>query len=81
MPSQASTWISVHFSIFYLVSWSALSQPMKQIDTGITRYVWATDKNHDVYLLNEEERSFKQVTGLNLVHVTSGESGVFVISF
>ena len=54
---------------------------MKQIDTGMTRYVWATDKNDDVYLLNEEERSFKPVPGLNLVHVTSGEAGVSLIYF
>ena len=49
---------------------------MKQVDTGITRYAWATDSNQEVYLFNEDERSFEEVKGQNLVHVTSGEAGV-----
>ena len=49
---------------------------MTQVDTGITRYVWAIDANQDVYYFNEEERSFEQVLGHSLTHVTSGEAGV-----
>ena len=49
---------------------------MKQIDTGILPYVWATDSNQDVYFLNDEDKSFQQIFGQNLVHVTSGEAGV-----
>lgn len=51
-----------------------LAQRMKQIDTGITPYVWATDSNQDVYYLNGS--SFEQVAG-KLVHVSSGEAGVW----
>ena len=66
---------------FLSVSWNALSQPMTQVDTGITRYVWATDANQDVYYFNEEERSFEQVLGQSLTHVTSGEAGVYLLNF
>ena len=53
---------------------------MKQVDTGISPYIWATDLNQAVYLFNEEERSFQQIPGHNLVHVTSGEAGVIFIT-
>ncbi len=49
---------------------------MKQVDTGISPYVWATDSNQEVYFFNEEEGNFQQISGQNLVHVTSGEAGV-----
>ena len=62
--------------IFYAVSWISFSQPMEQIDTGISPYVWATDANQTVFLLNEEQRKFEEIPGMNLVHVTSGEAGV-----
>ena len=50
---------------------------MEQIDTGVSPYVWATDLNQNVYVFDEEDRRFQQISGQNLVHVTSGEAGVF----
>lgn len=52
---------------------------MKQVDTGITLNVWAINETQDVYIFNQEKRSFEQVPGLNLVHVTSGKAGVFLL--
>lgn len=54
---------------------------MKQVDTGMSRSVWATDSNQDVYFFNEKERSFEQVLGQNLLHVTSGDAGVCLLYF
>ena len=50
---------------------------MKQIDTGITTAVWATDVNQDIYLLNDI--TFEKVNG-KLIHVSSGESGVWGVN-
>ena len=50
---------------------------MKQIDTGITTAVWATDVNQDIYLLNGI--TFEKVDG-KLIHVSSGESGVWGVN-
>lgn len=47
---------------------------MKQVDTGITSYVWATDSNNDVYYLNGSR--FEQVPG-KLMHVSSGAAGIW----
>ncbi len=47
---------------------------MRQVDTGITAHVWATDSNQDVYYLNGNK--FEQVPG-KLIHVSSGEAGVW----
>lgn len=85
MPS-AATHIIVNIHLFFfsflpIVSWSVLSQPMKQVDTGMSRSVWATDSNQDVYFFNEKERSFEQVLGQNLLHVTSGDAGVCLLYF
>lgn len=55
-----------------------LSKPMKQIDTGITSYVWATDANQDIYYLNGN--TFEHVAG-KLIHVSSGEAGVWGVNF
>ena len=49
---------------------------MKQVDTGLTPHVWATDLNKDVYYLNGD--IFDQVPG-KLIYVTSGEAGVWGI--
>jgi hypothetical protein len=50
---------------------------MKQIDTGITSAVWATDANQDIYYLNGI--IFEQVQG-KLIHVSAGESGVWGVN-
>ena len=50
---------------------------MKQIDTGITSAVWATDTNQDIYYLNGA--TFKPVQG-KLIHVSAGESGVWGVN-
>ena len=66
-----------NFDFFYLVTWMSLSKPMKQIDTGITSAVWATDAKQDIYYLNGV--TFEQVKG-KLIHVSSGESGVWGVN-
>lgn len=55
----------------------SLSQPMKQIDTGITSAVWATDPSEDIYFLSGKQ--FQKVAG-KLIHVTSGASGVWGVN-
>ena len=66
-----------NFHCFYLVTWMSLSKPMKQIDTGITSAVWAIDVKQDIYYLNGI--NFEQVQG-KLIHVSSGESGVWGVN-
>ena len=55
----------------------SLSKPMRQIDTGITSAVWATDANKGIYYLNG--LTFHKVDG-ELIHVSAGESGVWGVN-
>ena len=50
---------------------------MRQIDTGITSSVWATDANKFIYYLNGN--TFEKVEG-KLTHVSSGAAGVWGVN-
>ena len=59
--------------------WSRIPGVLKQIDTGYSRAVWGVNRVGYIYKLRRNRRSWRRVGG-RLIHVSSGEGGVWGVS-